>query len=213
MRALLLVVVVLVAGCGSAAVSTTTVATTTTVSTTSTTVATTTTSSTVVTTTTVAAVEGVPEEALALIGAEMPAVPDFSDGFDAEVWFEAYAAWNRWAFANPEEGLETLDLWVVPGSEYHGALEEQLGQFSEDGLATVATGEVQLIESELADELINDGFGVLNALTQSVGDAWILQDGEVVAYQDFTGTEPSRSFIGIQEEDGLWLVSSWEQSR
>lgn len=211
MRALLLGVVVLVAGCSSAAVSTTTVATTTSTSTTTTSTVVTTTSSTMPSTTPVAAVDGVPEEALALIGAEMPAVPDLSDGFDAEVWFESYAAWNRWAFANPEEGLETLDLWVVPGSEYSVALEEQLGRQSSEGWRTVGTDSVTLLDAELAEEFIEEGFVTVNALTRSEGEVWVVDpDLEIVLSESFDDAGEVRSQITLELVEGSWLLSAWD---
>lgn len=209
MRVLSLLLVVLVAACGPAAVSTTTVGTTTSTSTTTTsTVATTTTSGPESSTTTVAAVEGVPEEALALIGAEMPEVPDFSDGFDAEVWFESYAAWNRWAFANPEEGLASLDQWVVPGSEYYVALEEQLGLALEEGYRLVGTDDVELVDVEVGDELLDEGVAVLNVVTEVTGTGWTLQDGRVIGQDNLSGQR--RSLIGLNGSEGVWRVTSWE---
>ena len=171
---------VLAACSGGEAMTTTTVVPSTSSSTTTTTLAPVTTTTTVVTTTTVPEVEGVPDEALALIGAPMPEVPEYPDGFDAEAWFEAYAAWNQWAFANPEEGLASLDLWVVPGGEFEVSIAPQLERLVQEGWVKVGTSQTMLGSVEVADEFEAEGRLQLNLLAFTTGSVWVLEETAVV---------------------------------
>ncbi len=208
----LVVVALVVAACGSGDGPTTTaVAPSTTAVGSTSTVASTTPTSTVVeaTTTTVAAVEGVPEEALALIGAPMPEVPEYPDGFDAEVWFEAYAAWNQWAFANPVEGLESLELWVVPGSEHGESLREQLEREVAEGWRIVRDQVSELRSAEVAEEFEAEGFIEVNGEVESLGTGWLLSGDSIVGVEDFAASGPSRLIIALEEVGGAWLVSAW----
>lgn len=207
-------IVVALGACGSGGAATTTSAM---VSTTTTTIPPTT-STTVTTTTTVPAtttssvvVEGVPEEALALIGAPMPEVPEFPDGFEAERWFAAYVAWNQWAFANPVEGLESLDQWVVPGSGYSESLREQLQRQVDEGWRSVGTDKVELREFEVADEFESEGFVFLDAVSSSSGQLWIVDDsGLVVAQETFDVNEQRRSTLSLEEVGQSWLLAAWD---
>ncbi len=202
--------------CSGSEAATTTVASTTTAAPTTTTVveATTTTTTTTTlpaTTTTSAEVDGVPPEALALIGAPMPEVPEYPDGFDAEVWFEAYVAWNQWAFANPEEGLESLDLWVVPGSEIAESLRSQIDRLLIEEWRLVGTDELLVVGYEVADELEDEGFLSINLVTRVEGRSWLLSTvGSVVSEEEFLGDSDSRSQLALEEgEGGIWLLASW----
>jgi hypothetical protein len=161
---------------------------------------------------TVPLVEGIPPEALALIGAPMPEVDlSFDDGFDGEVWFAAYVEWNRWAFANPEGGLETLAEWVVPDSEQYEALFEQLQASRDNGWRTVRTAEVFLHELEAADEFVTQGLIVLSVLTSVAGEVWILDEGwAVVASEDFGESSPVRSAVEVRLEGGEWKLGRWQ---
>ena len=161
---------------------------------------------------TVPLVEGIPPEALALIGAPMPEVDlSFEDGFDGEVWFAAYVEWNRWAFANPEGGLETLAEWVVPDSEQYEALREQLERNAAAQWRTARMTKIQLIELEVADEFTADGLLLLNVLTGVSGEVWLIDDeGVVVAYEDFGELTEGRSVMELRRsESGPWRLASW----
>lgn len=215
MRGLLVIAMIVALGaCGSGEAATTTSAvaspTTTTVPPTTSTTVTTTTTVPVTTTSSVVA-EGVPEEALSLIGAPMPEVPEFPDGFDAERWFEAYVAWNQWAFANPTEGLESLDQWVVPGSDYSVSLREQLQRQVDEGWRSVGTDEVELREFEVADEFESEGFVFIDVVTASSGQLWIIDDGQsVVAKESLDGRDPREATLSLEEVGVRWLLGAWD---
>lgn len=164
---------------------------------------------TTTTTTTLVIPDGIPEEAFARVGAPYPEFDTtFPDGFDAEAWLRAYEEWNRWAYANPVDGLETLDLWIVRGSALHSSLGDQLVGLAESNQLVVDDSDLRIIQ--VLPPRTEDGLIEFELLSQATGRVWIVERAEVVTSEDFGGTPVRSSTLILNREEGTWKLASWE---
>ena len=167
-------------------------------------------------TTTLAAleVEGVPAEALALIGAPMPEVnltlgsPD-----DFERWLREYERWNIWLGANPNVDSAVLAVALVPGGEEERNWID--APALDVGAILVSVGILDVEKFEYATESLDQGILQVLLWSRRGGTAWAIDtDGVVIGRLE---PEPSRGFgvstlVLVRSENGVWRLREWRRS-
>lgn len=162
-------------------------------------------------------VEGVPAEALALIGAPMPEVDlTMESPEDFERWFREYEKWNAWLGANPTQDSEILEYALVPDSPYYVGTRESQARVLTAGIVFVPERLpfLEVDKLEVASDLFDEGF--LEAVVWIRNDAgsWSIsvEDGMISERYDPSkeGSFVARVLKLEKGSDGFWRLADWE---
>lgn len=169
------------------------------------------------TTTAPLTVEGVPAEALALIGAPMPEVDlTMESPEDFERWFREYEKWDAWLGANPTEDSDVLEYALVPDSPYYVSTRESQARVLEAGLVLVPemVPFVEIQRLQTAGDFFGEGIMEATIWVMNSGSSWFIELETGLIVQELQAS-PSGEFVAIvlrlkQDSDGIWKLMDSE---